>query len=536
MKWNFLVILVLTLLVLSGCAPGSAPTVTVTQTAVPTTAPLTTGLSTPTTTLTPTPTFVPTTTPSSTSTTTPTATPTPAQGQTTGGTLTKIEGNTLTMTNPQGTITVNVSSATSIGKFTTGTLLDLQVGQFLAVYGTKDANGNITATSITIPPPGQTNPPVQPAGATPPSSGAPPTQGGSTTSVPPSSKAPPTSGVTSKPPGGQTPPAASSTPVAPSSQTQPATAGTLTKIDGNSLTLNTSQGTVRVVVGSTTSVVKFISGTLSDLQVGQFLSVVGTQSANGNITATSITLPPQVQPSPPTSTTTPSSTFNVLPSLIKAEFANGVTEEDKALIIQGISAADFYLQKWFGKSINRQARLRVDASEAAPNVVTQNGEMVIILGTNSKAFKKDRAHMAAHEYVHVYAAYNGLGSTDVSISITPLWFLEGEAEWLSYEIVYEAGLSPPFNEQMLTSLAKEETAPLKSLEKPTQTVVNSSRYALYALAVNYLMRDKPKKVLDDFAVNLADGKGMSMPQAFEKAFNITLDKFYENFESYRKTW
>lgn len=144
--------------------------------------------------------------------------------------------------------------------------------------------------------------------------------------------------------------------------------------------------------------------------------------------------------------------------------------------------------------------------------------------------------MAAHEYVHVYAAYNGLGSTDVSISITPLWFLEGEAEWLSYQIVYEAGLSPPFNEQMLTSLAKEETAPLKSLEKPTQTVVNSSRYALYALAADYLMRGKQKKVLDDFAVYLADGKGMSMPQAFEKAFNITLDKFYENFESYRKTW
>jgi len=145
--------------------------------------------------------------------------------------------------------------------------------------------------------------------------------------------------------------------------------------------------------------------------------------------------------------------------------------------------------------------------------------------------------MAAHEYVHVYATYNGLGSTDVSISITPLWFLEGEAEWLSYETMSEAGLASPFEyEQILTSLAKEETAPLKSLEKPTQTVVSRSRYALYCLAVNYLMKDKTKKVLDDFAVYMADGNGTSMPQAFEKAFNITLDKFYENFESYRKTW
>jgi len=231
------------------------------------------------------------------------------------------------------------------------------------------------------------------------------------------------------------------------------------------------------------------------------------------------------------------SSFDVLPSLISAEFADDVAEEDKALVIQGISAADFCLQEWFGKSINRPAVLRVDASEAEPNAVLENGEMVILIGTNSKAFKKDGAHMAAHEYVHVYATYNGLGSTDVSVSITPLWFLEGEAEWLSYETMYEAGLSHPFEyEQTLTPLAKEETVPLKSLEKPTQTVVNSSRYALYALAIDYLMRDKPKKVLDDFAVNLADGKGMSMPQAFEKAFNITLDKFYEDFESYRKTW
>ena len=51
-----------------------------------------------------------------------------------------------------------------------------------------------------------------------------------------------------------------------------------------------------------------------------------------------------------------------------------------------------------------------------------------------------------------------------------------------------------------------------------------------------LMKDKQKKVLDDFCANLADGKGMSMPEAFENAFGITLEKFYEDFESYRKTW
>src|SRR3989344_9589440 len=38
--------------------------------------------------------------------------------------------------------------------------------------------------------------------------------------------------------------------------------------------------------------------------------------------------------------------FNTLPSLVKAEFASGVSEEDKNSIIQGISAMDFYLKQW----------------------------------------------------------------------------------------------------------------------------------------------------------------------------------------------
>ena len=51
-----------------------------------------------------------------------------------------------------------------------------------------------------------------------------------------------------------------------------------------------------------------------------------------------------------------------------------------------------------------------------------------------------------------------------------------------------------------------------------------------------LMKDRDIKTLDDFCANLAGEKGMSMPKAFETAFGISLEKFYEDFESYRKTW
>ena len=53
-------------------------------------------------------------------------------------------------------------------------------------------------------------------------------------------------------------------------------------------------------VGSDTTVQETTVGTLSDLQEGESLTVIGTLDANGNITATSIIIQPQGQGTPPT--------------------------------------------------------------------------------------------------------------------------------------------------------------------------------------------------------------------------------------------
>ena len=241
-------------------------------------------------------------------------------------------------------------------------------------------------------------------------------------------------------------------------------------------------------------------------------------------------------------------TFNILPSLIQAEFADNVTAEDKNFVIQGISAMDFYLKKWFGKSINQPAGLRVDALESTRSeVVVENGKMVILIGTRSSDWKgmielnkyggESRPRIPAHEYVHVYQFHNGCGRLDVETYIAPRWFAEGEAEWLSYKAMQEADLISSFGfPQFLIPLAKQETGLLKSFESKGEWGMSIPRYSLFNMAVDYLMKNKPIKTLDDFCVNLADGKGMSMPKAFEAAFGITLEKFYGEFESYRKTW
>lgn len=242
--------------------------------------------------------------------------------------------------------------------------------------------------------------------------------------------------------------------------------------------------------------------------------------------------------------------FNTLPSLVKAEFANEVTEDDKSFVITGISAMDFYLNKWFGKSINQPAGLRINAGETNSvggdsQVVLEDGKAVILIATGSSAWKKMiednkyggefRDWLSAHEYVHIYQLHNGCVPPDTDWNY-PKWFLEGEAEWLTYKVMQEANLISSWSntQQVFLPRAKQQTGLLKSFEK--QKEVDHSVYPLFAMAIDYLMKNKPIKTLDDFCANLAGGKGMSMSEAFEAAFGISLDKFYEDFEAYRKTW
>ncbi len=192
------------------------------------------------------------------------------------GTVTKIDGNTLTLTTAQGQVTVKVSSNTSIQKTTIGTLSDLNEGQSLTVIGRQDTNGNITATSlIIIRQRGQGAPSIPPAGANPSPSGRPTRPGNGTN---------------------------------PAGGTGRGASGTLTKIDSNTLTLTAAQGQVTVKVGSDTSIQKTVTGDLADLQEGQLLTVNGDRNADGIIVAASITIrsqgrmapsnPPGVTPAP----------------------------------------------------------------------------------------------------------------------------------------------------------------------------------------------------------------------------------------------
>ena len=253
-----------------------------------------------------------------------------------------------------------------------------------------------------------------------------------------------------------------------------------------------------------------------------------------------------------TSTPAQNQVFDMLPSLVDEEFTSDVTGEDKAFVVEGISAMDFYLNEWFGKSTDKPSGLRVDAIPSndpsiGAQVVVENGKIVILIGTKSFAWNRQiqtngemggevewRPKIPAHEYAHVYQFQNGCGYTGAEITVAPKWFYEGEAEWLSIKIMREVGWLPQqfstYNIEVVP--ARNISGELKSFETSEQISVD--KYPLFTLAIDYLMKDRDIKTLDDFCANI--GKGQDAPTAFQNAFGISMDEFYKNFESYRKTW
>jgi len=238
--WVVTLVVVLLLMVVASCVPAATPNPTPAPGAAPATLPAPTS--------------------ANTDESMPAIPPMSIQRQRTSGTVSKIDGNSLTLTTAQGPMTVKINSDNiTIQNVTTGTIADLRVGEYIMAIGPQDANGKIDATSVMVRSQAQSTSPTPPDGATP------------------------------------------ANPRSPRTGARRSASGTLTNINGNTLTLASTQGPMTVSISSdNTTIQNFKTGTLADLHEGQLLNVMGSPDANGTVTATFIIIQPQVQGTPPT--------------------------------------------------------------------------------------------------------------------------------------------------------------------------------------------------------------------------------------------
>ena len=69
--------------------------------------------------------------------------------------------------------------------------------------------------------------------------------------------------------------------------------GTIEAIDGNTVTVNTSQGALRATIGAETTIQMLAEGTLADLLEGMRVTVVGQRGDDGSVQASSIFIAPE---------------------------------------------------------------------------------------------------------------------------------------------------------------------------------------------------------------------------------------------------
>lgn len=240
--------------------------------------------------------------------------------------------------------------------------------------------------------------------------------------------------------------------------------------------------------------------------------------------------------------TASSSQPNTIPSIFTFTTATSVNSSDETAIRKGITISDKYLRQWFGKSITKPTEIKIypDNSNISCCYINDGlSNTTITFHTGhanwqqatlaSLLFTDLRPQMAMHELVHIYQGQYGCGRQDQPVQIR--WLQEGMAEWLSYKMLSAEGIITDYQALIFnTTAAKMDTLmPLKNYEAYTQGM----QYFTFYLAVNQLMNSKPIQTLNTFCENL--GKGLNGPEAFQSTFGISLQDFYNNFETYRST-
>jgi hypothetical protein len=199
----------------------------------------------------------------------------------TSGAITAIDGTTLTVKDRQGqSVKVTTSDSTRVTIEKTVAVSDIAKGDRISVNGTQSGT-TIAASRISI----------MDIQLRPPGSG---TQGGATSGG---------GSGTSGQQGGFGPPGGFNGPGGPPVTDANGNAngranrralggfafGTVTKIDGGTITISSFDGsTTTITTTSSTKVTKSVQGSFSDLQVGQNIRAVGTTGSDGTVAATAI--------------------------------------------------------------------------------------------------------------------------------------------------------------------------------------------------------------------------------------------------------
>lgn len=212
-----------------------------------------------------------------------------------------------------------------------------------------------------------------------------------------------------------------------------------------------------------------------------------------------------------------------------------VSHEDEAYVREGIALGRQYGELFgHGKSLTDLiVNVRNTSFQGNPGTAgfTSDGYMTIFSGSAvwQDLSAQRRVQVVVHEYFHVIEL---TWLADVSDE-APQWFIEGLAEYLSYDALIREGI---FREQDVQDffawsvansgvrLASQGLEPLENYEAFYET---AGAYEIGYLAIDFLIPDGSRHQLTRFLSEVQAGRGWE--QAFKRAFNKTVDEYYAEF-------
>jgi hypothetical protein len=220
-------------------------------------------------------------------------------------------------------------------------------------------------------------------------------------------------------------------------------------------------------------------------------------------------------------------------SKISYSIPKTVSAEDAVYVREGITLAQTYVTENLSDISSTPLVINVRNSDDPTNAhsVAFSSAGYIVFFTGSPGWIRlspfDRVHVVVHEYIHAYQ-YAKLHDDEDSL---PAWFLEGMAEYLSYDAVIQLGLvrAQDVRDYQAWAVASNPgLSTLDNLEDPNAFYSEYGPvYSLAYLAFDDLLSGHSPAALDRLFIEIrADHNWQS---AFEDVFGQDLDSFYRAF-------
>ena len=144
------------------------------------------------------------------------------------------------------------------------------------------------------------------------------------------------------------------------------------------------------------------------------------------------------------------------------------------------------------------------------------------------------AHELFHTYQHTLSSLPVGGPPDRVPTSGPRWLSEGSAEFLAFQALSEGGIFPydTARQRIFMDSVKSVDRPLKDMETWAGFSATGGRsYRFTPLAIELLAAHAGRSALIDYYTLLRPGS--TWQEAFQTAFGMTVDQFYQRFEAHR---